>query len=185
MMGSAGKTDEATMSEWERRIGDYGTLRLRLRTAEMLGLPARVCGVRNCRRTRSCLLVFTHNRLPLCYTMLTEDERKAHDEFFDFAASVYEAAQSGHFGNLYRLLIDKPPEYHQAVTEIVPTLCRPAIAPMAASTRTTGSGPAKRPPRGAGKHVSGDDRRSGTAARARVGRSRTGLQGILFGSAAR
>lgn len=116
MMGSAKKTDEATMSEWERRIGDYGTLRLRLRTAEMLGLPARVCGVRNCRRTRSCLLVFTHNRLPLCYTMLTEDERKAHDEFFDFATSVYEAAQSGHFGNLYRLLIDKPPEYHQAVT---------------------------------------------------------------------
>jgi hypothetical protein len=119
MMGSAGKTDEATMSEWERRIGNYGTLRLRLRTAEMLGLPASVCGVRNCRRTRSCLLVFTHNRLPFCYTMLTEDERKAHDEFFDFAASVYEAAQSGHFGNLYRLLIDKPPEYHYAVTKIV------------------------------------------------------------------
>ena len=119
MTASEAKAPKAGMSEWERRIGDYGTLRLRLRTAEMLGLPARVCGVRNCRRTRSCLLVFTHNRLPFCYTMLTEDERKAHDEFFDFAASVYEAAQSGHFGNLYRLLIDKPPEYHQAVTEIV------------------------------------------------------------------
>ena len=119
MTGSAGKTDEATMSEWERRIGDYGTLALRLRTAEMLGLPARVCGVRNCRRKRSCLLVFTHNRLPLCYTMLSDEERKAHDALFDYAARVYEAAQSGHFGNLYRLLIEKPPEYHQAVTEIV------------------------------------------------------------------
>ncbi len=119
MTGSAGKTVTEGMSEWERRIGDYGTLALRLRTAEMLGLPARVCGVRNCRRKRSCLMVFDHNRLPLCYTMLTEEERKAHDEFFDFAARVYEAAQSGHFGNLYRLLIEKPPEYHQAVTEIV------------------------------------------------------------------
>jgi len=119
MTGSEAKAPKAGLSEWERRIGDYGTLALRLRTAEMLGLPARVCGVRNCRRKRSCLLVFTHNRLPLCYTMLTDEEREAQDELFDFAASVYEAAQSGHFGNLYRLLIEKPPEYHQAVTEIV------------------------------------------------------------------
>lgn len=48
--------------------------------------------------------------------MLTDEERKAHDEFFDFAASVYEAAQSGH---LYRLLLKHRPEYHQSVTEIV------------------------------------------------------------------
>ncbi|RDJ12257.1 hypothetical protein [Rhizobium grahamii] len=68
MTASEAKAPKAGMSDWERRIGDYGTLRLRQRTAEILGLPARVCGVRNCRRTRSCLFAFIDTRLPVCST---------------------------------------------------------------------------------------------------------------------
>ena len=40
--------------EWEERIGQYGMIMLRLRTAEMLAFPAMVCGLRACRRARWC-----------------------------------------------------------------------------------------------------------------------------------
>ncbi len=119
MAGSEAKAPKAGMSDWERRIDDYGRLALRVRTAEMLGLPARVCGMRSCRRKRSCGFAFIATRLPVCSTMLTEEQRKAHDELLDFAGRVYEAAHSGHFGNLYRLLLQNPPEYHRSVIEIV------------------------------------------------------------------
>lgn len=105
--------------EWEERIGQYGMIMLRLRTAEMLAFPAMVCGLRACRRARWCQRVLVDDQMPVCCGMLTDEQRQAYDTFLVAAAQVYEAAHRGEYGILYRLVIDRLKDDFRAVTDIV------------------------------------------------------------------
>jgi hypothetical protein len=102
---------------FECRIGRDALLTLQLRTAEMLGFPNEVCGIRACRRARCCR--WTRDGIPACLDYLLADERTGFDEIFDYIVDVYALARGRYYSLQLVLLLQQLPDYLPAVVEII------------------------------------------------------------------